>query len=117
MIISVPHELICILKYKLAHPAYIKVNSTGHTKALIFSGYYDLKQIPILRANTLGPLATFISAMHKVPHRFKLFLAPILENLNFLAYFLISRICPFFKNNNSKEKLLFMQLQSFSFPV
>lgn len=104
LLIVVPYELLCIVKYKLLYPAYLKVNSVGYMKAVLLGGYYDVTKIPVLQSQPLAWHDKSIILM-QIPRILNLFIFDLARNINFLVCFLIYRVYVMVKRNYFKERI------------
>lgn len=107
LLIVVPYELLCIVKYKLFYPAYLKVNSAGYMKALLLGGYYDVTRLPVLQSQPLLWHDKMIMLM-QIPRILNLFICDLTRNLNFLVFFLIYRVYLILKRNYFRECIFLM---------
>ena len=104
LLIIVPYELFCIVKYNLLYPAYIKVNSVGYMKATLLGGYYDVTKIPVLQSNPLVWHKKMIMLL-QIPRMLSIFIVDLARNIDFLIYFLTYRVYVIIKRNYFKERI------------
>ena len=104
LLIALPYELLCIVKYKLLYPAYVKVNSVGYMKAVLLGGSYDVAKIPVLQSQSLAWADKKIMLM-QIPHILNLFVVDLIRTFNFLVCFLIYRVYVIVRRNYFKERI------------